>query len=194
MCVPIAVALAGTAIATSLAGTAVSIAGSTQAANAAEDRAKYEERIAQYNAISLKNAGRVEQVKQGLKQRREFATARALASGSAFDLSYGSTARRLDETRRFHAFDGVLLARNIQAKVLGATMSGEAARYNGKVLQSNLQWQAATSGIEGAASVAGSLYDFNRAGIVESAETPSSRRANDYGPTSSRYTDPWGAG
>jgi len=186
------VAIAGVAI--SAVGTGMSVAGQLEAADAANERAKYEQQLALYNGVAEKNKGQVEQTKQGIAQRKEFGAARARAAASGADLTYGSTFRILQETRRYQAFDGIILSRSIQARVLGAKLAGDAAEYNGKVAENNFKWGAAASGVKGVAGITAQLASFTNAGIIggnntvgakkvveEPTSTPSERREQDYG-------------
>ena len=193
-------AIAGVAV--SAVGTGMAIAGQMEAADAANDKAKYEQQLALYNGVAEKNKGQVERQKQGIAQRKEFGAMRARAAAGSADLSYGSTFRLLQETRRYQAFDGVILSRSIQARVLGAKLAGDAAEYNGKVAENNFKWGAAAAGVRGVANIAGQASSFFNAGIlgpgggdgtgastiVEPTSTPSARRTSDY---SNAYFNPW---
>ena len=202
MCIVVAPAIvaayaAVASVAVSAVGTGLAIKGQMEAADAANDKAKYEAQLALYNGVAEKNKGQVERQKQGIVQRKEFGAMRARAAAGSADLSYGSTFRLLQETRRYQAFDGVILSRSIQARVLGAKLAGDAAEYNGKVAENNFKWGAAAAGVRGASNIIGSLAAFNNAGIiggkgadtiVEPTSTPSARREQDY---SNAYFSPF---
>lgn len=112
---------------------AMGLASGIQGSESAKKRGKFEQAYANYNAAQTKMSGDLEAVKMGIKQRREFGAMVAGASAGNRDISFGSTFRILEETMRFDAFDHLLHARTVKAKVTEHRVAGQAAMFNASV-------------------------------------------------------------
>lgn len=165
MCIFLAAGAAGAGIATSLsAGAAlaanvavaaipsvisgaVTIAGQLQAAQAAKDQGKYEAKIARYEAALAEQAGEVEMFKFGVQAQREFGRLMVAQAAGAKDLSFGNTLRQQTEARKFQAFDGDLIKRNVEARVLSLKLTASNAIARGRNTAVGHQYGAAAAGV-----------------------------------------------
>lgn len=157
-------------LATTAVGTITGVLANTEAAKAADAEGRYQQQLALYDAIAARNSGQAAAVVEGIRQRRELGTARARLAASNVDLSYGSAARIIAETRRFHAYDSLLLAENVRTRVLAATVAGDVARYNSRVQSQNFQNAAIATGIRGGAQLIGQLSNLIGSGVFGGGE------------------------
>ncbi len=165
MCIFLAAGAAGAGIATSLsAGAAlaanvavasipaiisgaVTISGQMQAADAAKDQGKYEAKIARYEAALAEQAGEVEMFKFGVQAQREFGRLMVAQATSSKDLSIGNVARQMTEARKFQTFDGDIIKRNVDARVLSLQLTASNAIARGNNIASGHMYGAAAAGV-----------------------------------------------
>jgi len=180
---------------TAVAGAGVAIHGNLEAAKAAEDQGKYQQRMAMYDAQAKANAGKVEAFKQGVAQRQEIGKRKARAAAKHKDLTFGSEPRLLKEIRAFHAMDSLFLAENVRSAVLGAQLGGQFAKYSADIQKRNFQFGAAAAGVQGVSGLAQGIALFAYSGTLSNdtsipdfeegmyeSSSPSVRRKIDYGP------------
>ena len=127
--------IGGLSAAATVATAGLQIAGEQAASDAAQEQAKYEYQVAEYEAELERQRGEVDQLRFGINARKEHGALVARAAASNFDLSSGSPSTILTESIKFQTFDSAILARSTEARVLGLKLRGQQALAEGKNAQ-----------------------------------------------------------
>ena len=165
MCVVSGAVAATISAVTTAVSTGIAIAGAVRQGQAAEKQAKYESQVASYEAEVARQAGDVEIIQKGIADRKRFGAQMARLAASNVDLSFGSAQSSLVETKKYQAFDSMILGRSIDNRVLGIEMGGREALARGKNAKTASIWNAVGAGVGGAAALGSQALAFHSVGI-----------------------------